>query len=180
MTGQQYASMLSYSSNMNILEGIQEEEEEEDEETESEEEQLSDGEEREREEREERERQEEEEEAERQRKKAEKEREEEVRKRNEEMLNKNFVYKRGSRLRKTSSEKRLLEERPTMDDEDYVTATGTLRRRLIKRTPSVAVINETETAKVMLKDNDSYLNSDTTYSCIRHIQSIECMSHANV
>ncbi len=177
MTGQQYASMLSYSSNMNILEGIQEEEEEEDEETESEEEQLSDGEEREREEREERERQEEE--AERQRKKAEKEREEEVRKRNEEMLNKNFVYKRGSRLRKTSSEMRLLEERPTMDDEDYVTATGTLRRRLIKRTPSVAVINETETAKVMLKDND-YLKNNTTYSCICHIRSNECMSHANV
>ena len=124
--------------------------EEEEEESESGEEELSDREEKEREDRE----RQAEEEAERQRKKAEQEREEDVRKKNEEMLNKNFMQKRGSRLRKASSDIRLLEERPTMEDEDYVTATGTLRRRLIKRTPSVAVINETETAKVTLKNYD--------------------------
>ena len=149
VTGQQYASMLSYPS-MNVLEGIKEEEEEEEEDTETESDEEANNEEdekeREREERERREREEEE-----MRKKAEQEREEEIRKKNEELLSKNFVQRRkgpGSRMHKSSSEVRLQEDRPTIDDEDYVTATGTLRRRLIKRTPSVAVINETETAKV--------------------------------
>ena len=156
VTGQQYASMLSYPSNMNVLEGIKEEEEEESEEDSEEgEEGVEEREEREKEEREKEEREKEErekeereeKEREEEQRKIEQEKEEEIRKRNEEMLSKNFKQKRPS-LRQSMSEMRLHEERLAIDDEDYVTATGTLRRRLIKRTPSVAVINETETAKV--------------------------------
>ena len=49
----------------------------------------------------------------------------------------------------TEDERKLDEDRPLIDDEEYKTVTGTMRRRLIKRTPSVAVLNESETAQVL-------------------------------